>query len=246
MNAQAHLTLTVPSDRWQKAQRWEGELWRRSNRPLRNTARRILQRLGLCNREIGDDWNHWWAEKMNQYSFIPRRVENAIEFGCGPYTNLRLISKGRVIEHAYCSDPLLHTYLKFRYTWLSESHRKHRVLVDDHPMEEAPFASNFFDLVVIINVLDHVRDASECLRQAIRVTKSGGLLLLGQDLTSKEDMRVPQVRDDIGHPIRLDHEILDSFLLSKFDTVLHSILSRDEGREPSAHYGTYLFAGCKH
>jgi SAM-dependent methyltransferase len=237
--------LSVPVERWRQAQRWEGELWKNANRPLRNAAKRVLQRCGLRSREVGDDWNHWWAERLDWYKFVPARIENAVEFGCGPYTNLRLISKGRIIDHAYCSDPLLRSYLKFRYTWLSDSYRRHKVLVDDHAMEECPFASDFFDLVVIINVLDHVRDAAECLRQAVRVTRPGGLLIVGQDLTSAEDLSLPQVRSDIGHPIRVVHQTLDSFLQPAFNPTLYQILPRDQGREPAAHYGTYLFAGCK-
>jgi len=245
VSARNHIILNVPGERWLQAQRWEGALWRNANRPLRNAAKRVLQQLGLRRREVGDDWNHWWAEQFGDYRFIPKHIKDAIEFGCGPYTNLRLISRARKIDHAYCSDPLLHTYLTFRYTWLSESYRRRRVLVDDHPMEQCPFASDFFDLVVLINVLDHVRDASECLRQAVRVTKPGGFLIVGQDLTSEEDLSIPEVRSDIGHPIKLDHEALDLFLHPTFKPVLYRILSRDEGREPTAHYGTYLFAGTK-
>jgi len=244
-DSQKHVVLDVPRERWLQAQRWEGDLWKNSNRPLRNAAKRVLQQLGLRRREVGDDWNHWWAERLQHYRFVPSHIENAIEFGCGPYTNLRLISNGRTIDHAYCSDPLLHIYLKFRYTWLSESYRKQSVLVDDHPMEQCPFASDFFDLVVLINVLDHVRDASECLRQAVRVTKPGGLLIVGQDLTSEEDLSLPEVRSDVGHPIRVDHQTLDLFLQPAFKPIFHHVLSRDDGREPAAHYGTYLFAGSK-
>lgn len=245
VNPHKHVILNVPGERWLQAQRWEGDLWKNANRPLRNAAKRVLQQLGLRKREVGDDWNHWWAERFEDYRFVPNHIGNAIEFGCGPYTNLRLIFHGRKIDHSYCSDPLLHTYLTFRYTWLSESYRRQRVLVDDHPMEQCPFASDFFDLVVLINVLDHVRDASECLNQALRVTKPDGILILGQDLTSKEDLSLPEARNDIGHPIRIDHQTLDTFLLPTFKPILNRILSREEGREPAAHYGTYLFAGSK-
>ena len=237
--------LKVAAERWQRAQNWESQHWNRSNRPFRNVAKRVLQKIGFRKHEIGDDWNHWWAERFNHYDFIPRDVENAIEFGCGPYTNLRIVSAGRKIAHAYCSDPLLRTYLKFRYTWLSESYRRHEVLIDDHPMEHAPFASDFFDLVVVINVLDHVRDAPECLRQAVRVVKPQGVLVLGQDLTCEEDLHMPGVLNDVGHPIRINHRTLDSCLDGVFDPIIRRILSREEGREPKAHYGTYLYAGIK-
>lgn len=203
--------------------------------------KRLLKALRLRSKEIGDDWNHWWAEKFDRYALVPTQLENVVEFGCGPYTNVRIIREGRTINHLLCSDPLIKTYLGFRYTWLSESYRKHEILVDDHPLEDAPFADGFFDLVVMINVLDHVCDAIQCMRQAIRVVRSGGLILLGQDLTADEDL--PVVAGDLGHPIRVDQQTLDSVLLPEFEKVTYKILSREEGRNPVAHYATYIFAG---
>jgi len=44
----------------------------------------------------------------------------------------------------------------------------------------------------------------------------------------------------------LDHCGLDRVLLPVFDVELRKVLSREEGRNPQAHYGTYLFIGKKH
>jgi hypothetical protein len=41
------------------------------------------------------------------------------------------------------------------------------------------------------------------------------------------------------------HQTLDLFLQPTFKPIFHHVLSRDDGREPAAHYGTYLFAGSK-
>jgi SAM-dependent methyltransferase len=239
--------IRVTSERWEEAQRWERSVWRRARfgagiaqlaepivRPLLSAVRR--------GHSFGDDWNHWWAKRFDGYAFLPSKIENFIELGCGPYTNTRLVLRGRTATHAYCSDPLIRDYADFVGTWLWRAHRRREVLLDDHPAEECPFRSDYFDVVVIINVLDHVRDAALCLQEAVRITKQGGYLLLGQDLSNDEDAAA--TAGDVGHPVTLDRGDVDPFLAG-FDPVINTQLSRDEGRNPSAHYGTLVFAGRK-
>ena len=238
------LPIRISTERWKQAQEWELNLWRSQNRTKLFTWQELLkQLLRRTKSEHSDDWNFWWSEKFAGYQVLPKNLENAIELGCGPYTNMRLILQGRCIEHVYCSDPLLKHYITFSGKWLAEAWKRGDVLIDDHPLEECPFASDYFCLVVLINVLDHVKDSILCLRQAIRITKPGGYLIVGQDLSNMED--VLQTGDDIGHPIRIDRSTLDLELMPHFETVLYKTLGREEGRNPSAHYGTYIFIGRK-
>jgi ubiquinone/menaquinone biosynthesis C-methylase UbiE len=111
------------------------------------------------------------------------------------------------------------------------------VSLDDHAIENTPFKEKYFDLVIMINVLDHVQDAFRCLAVATSLVKPGGLLLLGQDLTAEEDDI-----EDVGHPIRLHlTDILPH--LTDFEPVLQKTLPQTEGRNPSVHYATLVFAG---
>jgi SAM-dependent methyltransferase len=242
------LPLAVSEERWRQAQEWEAAFWRSQNpAPLQTVAaraKRLVKRaLGMRTTAPGDDWNYWWAGKFENYRVLPARLENAIELGCGPYTNLRVILPGREARRVVCSDPLVKHYLTFEERWLGQAWRRGAVEVDDHAIEECPFESATFELVVMINVLDHVRDAMECLRQAARITRPGGTLIVGQDLSNADD--VARTGEDIGHPIRIDHDTLNAQLLPQFDPKLHRILRREEGRNPDAHYGTYLFIGTK-
>jgi hypothetical protein len=66
---------------------------------------------------------------------------------------------------------------------------------------------------------------------------------VGQDLSNPED--VAQMGEDTGHPIRIDHDTLNAHLLPQFAPKLHQVLRREEGRNPEAHYGTYLIIGKK-
>ena len=182
---------------------------------------------------------------MDGYRFIPAELGSAIELGCGPHTNMRLVVPGRTVRRIICADPLALQYVKIQDCWLArEAARKH-VEVITCVAEDCPFPSRSFDLVILINVLDHVQDALACLRSATRITREGGCFVLAQDLTNQEDVRVIAERygDDIGHPIRLRREDLDALLLKEFDPVIHDTLPREDGRHPAVHYGTYLFAG---
>jgi hypothetical protein len=89
------------------------------------------------------------------------------------------ILEQRRFDHLYLSDPLIRTYVKFKLTFVAERYRAADCILDDHPLEELPFADNYFDLAVMINVLDHVRDARQCMENLVSVTKSGGQVFHG-------------------------------------------------------------------
>lgn len=229
---------------WKSAQSQELETWRVENAAF---GRGFESLLAYCLRRIrrdpGDDWNKWWLDRFEGYSSLPDEMDNAVEFGCGPYTNIRYILAGRKIEHAYCSDPLIKHYLSYRGRWLAEAWRKREILIDDHPLEECPFKSGYFDLVVLINVLDHVKDSLGCIDEAIRVTKREGFLIIGQNLSDASD--VLRTVEDKGHPIKISESTLGERLSGTFTEVFRRTLPRDEGRNPSAHCGTYLLIGRK-
>jgi SAM-dependent methyltransferase len=248
METKQELTLAVSERRWKQAQEWEAAFWRSQNPApaqtlVARTKRLVKRLLGRTSAAPGDDWNTWWAEQFENYSALPARMDQVIELGCGPYTNLRLLLPGREVRRVVCSDPLMQEYLEFDERWLGQAWRRGAVKVDEHAIEECPFESDAFDVVVMINVLDHVRDALACLRQAARITRPGGWIVVGQDLSNADD--VTRTGEDIGHPIRIDDATMDAELLPRFEAKLRRVLRREEGRNPDAHYGTYLFLGTK-
>lgn len=244
------LSDRVTPERWQAAQQWEENHWIGAQRARarfgKNYVWRLLSWFGLVPKHRGDDWNAWWQKAFDHYAFLPPNVENALEAGCGPYTNIRLIQGRCRPKHLYLSDPLIRTYVKFKLTFVAEMYRAAACVLDDHPLEELPFADDYFDLVVMINVLDHVRDAHACMKNLIRVTKPGGFLILGQDLSDDEDRRaLTEDLGAVGHPIKLDAEWFQPYLNHGFAPVINKVLSRQEGRAPEAHCGTLLFAAKK-
>jgi SAM-dependent methyltransferase len=238
----------VSAERWRDAQKWELALWEKGQQ--RRGVKRVLWRAGApllravnSRRAWGDDWNHWWKEQFEGYGFLPASLGNCIELGCGPYTNTRLILKGRKASRIVCSDPLSRSYITFRGRWLAEAHAAGRVEIDDHAIEDLPFPQEDFDTVVMINVLDHVRDADTCMRKAIDLIRPGGHFVLGQDLTNDDDLAYHPY--DVGHPIRLRREDLEPYL-QQFTAVLRKDLARERGRDPRLHYSTLIYAGRKH
>ncbi|HEY0549940.1 MAG TPA: class I SAM-dependent methyltransferase [Verrucomicrobiae bacterium] len=240
----------VSPERWEAAQQWEEQHWIGAQRARarfgKNYIWRLLSAFGFVAKYRGDDWNSWWKKQFDEYRFLPPKVKNALEVGCGPYTNLRLTLETCRPDHVCLSDPLIRTYVKFKLTFVAEMYRKALCVLDDHPLEELPFADNYFDLTIMINVLDHVRDAPLCMEKLIRVTKPGGIVILGQDLSNDEDLEA-LVRDGgaVGHPIKLDYDWFQPYLEKNFEPIIHKVLPRAEGREADKHYATLVFAGRK-
>lgn len=232
---------------WKTAQKWEESHWVNAQKARakygKNWIWKVLSWFGIVDKHRGDDWNTWWSEKFDHYSFLPPQVGHAIEVGCGPYTNIRLMTGRCQIGRLYLSDPLIRTYVKFKLTFVRDMYDHAFCALDDHPLEELPYKDDLFDLAVMINVLDHVRDAEACMENLMRVVKPGGIVIIGQDLSREED--ADALLNDpglVGHPIKLNEDWFKPWI-EKCDPIIHRQLTREEGRNDNKHYSTLLFAG---
>jgi len=244
------VTDKVPIERWRKAQAWEKDHWVNAQKAraklFKNQIWKVLSGFGAVPKHRGDDSNQWWKDQFKSYEFLPSRLENVIEVGCGPYTNVRLMVQKCQFDHLVLSDPLIRAYAKFQLTFVADMYAQVACVLDDHPLEELPFASSYFDLSVMINVLDHVQDAVKCMENLVRVTKPGGIVIIGQELSNEQDLvRIERDEGRIGHPITVDDAWFGQFLEGKFAPIINKVLSREEGRGPEHHYGTLVFAGKK-
>src|SRR5215469_12331889 len=189
--------------KWSEAQAWERNFWIREQKNLarygKNIAWYLLSRVGLREKCRGDDSNRWWKKQFDGYTFLPPTIENAIEVGCGPYTNMRLIRQVCHPRNLVLSDPLIETYAGFRLSFIQEMSQKRACTLDNHALETLPFGNATFDLVVMINVLDHVQDAIACIHTLSRLLKRQGIIIIGQDLTNEDDLRLQPEGMRIGH-----------------------------------------------
>jgi SAM-dependent methyltransferase len=250
-----HERLQVDEARWREAQGFESRVWASGNRhngPLKLVQRLMLAALRprqlarivrLRDWSCGDDWNYWWLDAFDGYRALPRSLGSALEIGCGPYSNIRLIHRLVALDQMTCADPLMDDYLRYRGAWVANQARRGRIRAVSCKGESLPFEPSSYDLAVCINVLDHVQDAPRCLEEMHRVLRPGGYLVLGQDLTNADDYRHESVRINEGHPVTMEHDTLEGMLRDRYEPVFRRLLPREAVRAPLYHYGALVFIG---
>lgn len=231
---------TVPLSRWQQAQEYELRTWKRRLTFPHYHALLILHYLGLRSDHPQDDWNQWWRRQFDHYSMLPAHLHGAIEVGCGPFTNLRLIRTTCRIERIVLNDPLINHYAGMRRSWINHAMSMEGVTLDARPLEDLHTVEERFDLAVMINVLDHVYDLGRCMSNATRLVKNGGYIIVGQDLY---DPLPGNEVEDVGHPVRVKRDQVAEMLERRFEVVYNRVLDRASGRNPKVHGGTLLFVG---
>lgn len=226
--------VRVPKQRWQQAQRYERDTWM------------------VANAEATDDRNSVHRDGFGGYAELNGRTfQHAIELGCGPFTNLRLIGQHCTIARCSLLDPLINDYLKHAHctydrhvlrtskTRLSASLGRtlpgralrrvlraigpatlvERIPVEELlpiPIEEMP-ARAAYDLVVMLNVLEHCYDATAIFDKILAILKPGGVFVFHDKLfTAAEAEEDVRTRFDAGHPLRVGGTVIQSFLDTNF------------------------------
>lgn len=219
--------ITCSEERWKQAQQWELSAWLGSEKNI-------------------EDWNSWWFNNFDKFEYLSnKKFESLLEVGCGPYCRnteyfLKLFPN---ITSVSINDPLLDQYIKNNY-YVNTVIQKYNAKTFCCPLEEFN-GSKTYDVIICINVLDHVRDTNICMQKLETLLNKGGILILGQDLTNEDDfINDPGLLTDLGHPIKLDHYYFRD-KLKTYKHIYHKILNRGQGRNPKAHYGTLLYVGSK-
>ena len=227
----SHVITSVTHEKWNIAQSGELDCW-------------------LKEPKDSDDWNGWWESKFDGYSFLHgRNYESIYEVGCGPYAkNIERVCNtlGYMPNRLILEDPLLDSYLKSGKSVGRFSAFQNTKLIgksmEDFQINDLGISS--VDILICNNVLDHVRSVELCFDHIWNSLKQGGIMILGQDLTSQEDVDTHPGEEDHLHPIRIDEDSLRNYTCM-YQTIFDKILPRNEGRNPPYHYGTFLFAGRK-
>lgn len=230
----------VDQDRWVEAQTYERKTW--------------LER----NRSVLDDRNRTHLARFFGYEAVAgRHFHRAIELGCGPFTNLRLILEVATADQVHLLDPLVRDYLEHplcRYRGGRLGGLGARLGVDalialrnprlalaeaatalrigglrGRPVElEASSIEDFrtshrFDLVVMINVIEHCRDLDAVFAKIDELLLPGGTFVFHDAFMSPAGVRAT-IEDvfDAGHPIRVQRSVVDAFLEPRFDVEFRS------------------------
>lgn len=226
--------VRVPKQRWQEAQRYERGTWM------------------VANTEADDDRNSAHMDNFDRYAALAGRTfAHAIELGCGPFTNLRLIGQKCAIARCSLLDPLISDYLNHRHcTYARHSlrtglthlstilgstlpgralRRVFRMIAPRSienlipieqllpiPIEEMPSRSAY-DLVVMLNVLEHCYDATVIFDRILSILKPGGTFVFHDKLfTAAEAADDVRTRFDAGHPLRVGGGVIEAFLETNF------------------------------
>lgn len=106
-------------------------------------------------------------------------------------------------------------------------------------------AAEQFDLVVMINVLEHCRDAHGVLARIDGMLRPGGVFVYHDKMYEARAVeRLLAVLYDAGHPLRVDHSVVDSFLEDRFTPLFRAVHPvREEFRGVRVDYGELYYIG---
>jgi SAM-dependent methyltransferase len=220
----------VDEQRWQEAQSYERKTW--------------MER----GKRATDDRNRFHRERFAGYSPLKGMCfQRAIELGCGPFTNMRLILEVARATNVHLLDPLITDYVRHalcRYrngklggvggmgtldgllslraplARLRETANSLRIggpLGRDVKLEHSAIEDfstpHQFDLVVLINVLEHCRDANKVFAKVWEILAPSGIVVF-HDRFLPSAVLAESLANlyDAGHPIRLDSAVVETFL----------------------------------
>jgi SAM-dependent methyltransferase len=254
----------VSDDRWKKAQKYEENCWFES-----------LSASG--------DRNYQHYLTFDKYKVIGnRKFQNAIELGCGPFTNLRIISGVAPIQSIDLEDPLISKYLSHpnvRYKqaflrtgdfaldpFLIKAIRKscrlfsdklaNRITLSRHipidtlhnvAIEDMP-ANKQYDLVVIINVIEHCKDIEKIFQVIKTISKPGTIFIFADKKYDGEEV-YNMLKDqyyEAGHPLMVDFKLIRNFLDQNFKPLFEKTIT-EKGEEESLEleFDTFYYIGEK-
>jgi SAM-dependent methyltransferase len=221
--------VAVSESRWLEAQKAERfgwmELWRNET----------------------EDRNSFHAAMFDNYLPLQgERFRHAIELGCGPFTNVRLL--GRVVEIGAVTllDPLIDDYLahpnctyRDRLLFFSQQRFLYVDRMVAQPIE-AFATSETYDAVLLINVVEHCRDFDRVTEAVWTMLPTGGVFIFHDHLYRHADVAEALRRNfDAAHPLRVDRAAVDRFL-ARFETIFRRVVTT-EGKAPLSGPGDAVY-----
>ena len=191
--------IKIDKSRWTEAQYYEKKTWCEQSRGM------------------DTDRNEEHLYNFNKYETLDTVLQDGlsvIELGCGPYTNLRYILPAitKRVDSVYLLDPLIDDYLlNSPNCTYKNSLAGHPVITFNTPIEEFK-VSRKYDLVVMINVLDHCFDIDLIFKKVWGMLKKNGVLVFNERAYIKGVKESIENIYDAGHPIRISQEYLNSKL----------------------------------
>lgn len=182
--------VAVPLERWQQAQDYERATWIEHNQGSVDD-RSNDHRIGFGN-----------------YDLLPKSLGHVIEFGCGPFTQLRNILTDHAADSITLVDPLATVYQEKHQHCSYKNNLLDGKPVTVQAVTVEDFQGGQFDTVIFINVLSHCRDAFKALSVIWGALKPGGVLVFEEQI----QQRAANLRYDVGHPLTVRENVVNTFL----------------------------------
>jgi SAM-dependent methyltransferase len=174
-----------------------------------------------CSRSEREWWNRWRervdldlirqqlterAESIRKTidPYFPPDTRKMLQIGPAANGEIHFLSGVR-----YAIDPLA-SYFKETFSSLMDP----GVQFAEGMAEDLPYPDSFFDVVLILNVLDHCWDPGQVLSEITRCLHGGGLLLLPVNLYSRTASVLHSLFNflDREHPHALTHSLITNRL----------------------------------
>ncbi|MEK6860324.1 MAG: class I SAM-dependent methyltransferase [Nanoarchaeota archaeon] len=212
------LKRNVPKERWDIAHISEEEFWNdfTADSLLKKTFERYEKKAEILLKE--------WAK----YIKISKNIR-ILQIGCGPEDVINHFKKGK----KYSIDPLADFYKKkFKFDYKST----HLIKAQG---EAIPFPDKHFDIVILINVLDHTHLPEKVLNEINRVLKDKGIFHFENYVFQKRFVNIAKIWSilkktfskkifNIHHPYMFTKNDLKVLVSDKF-SILHEEIGRDIG-----------------
>ena len=139
----------ISYERWKEAQEYERKYWEVAKIDS-------IYYLGIAKR---------MKEELKEFVLL-NDSSNIVQIGCGPEDAIHNWKNGNL----FAVDPQMDNYKEMGI--LKESNAKNICAVG----ESLPFKTNYFDLIIINNVLDHCQNPKKVLHESYRCLKKNGIL----------------------------------------------------------------------
>lgn len=190
--------------RWEKAQGYEKQWWDR-------------RKAGM-NLEFYEDY----AKDLQQQLFGVLEIHKdtyILEIGSGAAGILTFLKS----DHRYAIDPLENFYAEVPEF---AAYRDPAVKYFTAKGEKLQFDHEFFDLIIMDNVLDHCEDPLQVLKEMIRVLKPNGIIFFRQNVYHWWGKFIRQLMEmaeiDKGHPHTFTFSSLQNLVTSNHLSILHT------------------------
>lgn len=187
----------VTQERWQQAQQYEHDTWMKHGH------------------NFTQDRNQEHAQHYNNYKDLPQDLGNLLEIGCGPFTQtITILSNNHTAQTITLLDPLIQHYTNHPNCTYHKLTPKPTLL--PIPAEQLPPTPQY-NTIILINVLEHVQNATQVLQNTYNALTPNGILILADRNYTTDPTKIY----DIGHPIKININTLTNYTKQYTNTIYH-------------------------